>query len=73
MVTRIEPLHFYQSKAGEICMVILATNDEVLYVSYESDVPGLVEELTRDEFAAQHDREVPCPYSLAAQTSRSLH
>jgi len=73
MVTRIEPLHFYQSKAGEICMVILATSDEVLYVSYESEVPGLVEELTRGEFAARHDREVPCPYNLSAQTSRSVH
>ena len=73
MVTHFEPLHFYQSNAGEISMVIFATRDEVLYVSYESDVPGTVEELTRDEFARQHAREVPSPHSFPAPGSLTVH
>lgn len=66
MVTQVEPLHFYESKAGDISMVIFATKDEVLYVSYDSEMPGLVEELPRAEFAAQHKREVPNPHRLPA-------
>ena len=73
MVMQVEPLHFYKSRGGDVSMVIFATRDDVLYVSYDSDVPGLVEELPRAEFAAQHEREVPCPYSLPARTSRALH
>lgn len=65
MVEMVKPLHFYQSSAGEICMVIFATPDEVLFVSYESDEPGLIEEMTRPEFEDRYDRKIPDPYRLA--------